>query len=184
VQHDQAPLRLHHLLLLMYDKHDAPPSDSIPDIFYKRLHPDVARPKKATKRSHCYDLFLSPAQPPVVLWPGRQVRVKTGLAFGIAEGWVGKAFPRSGNADKYRVRLGNCTGIIDGDYIGEVELLLEMSYSGIFSPLTITFGHDRAIAQLAFERSEEVNLVETDNLEQTERGAGGFGHTDETKNHG
>jgi dUTP pyrophosphatase len=164
----------------MYDEQTAPLPSSTPVVLFRRLHPTAVPPRKSTKLAHCYDLFLSPAVAPVFLWPGRQVRVKTGLALAIPSGWVGKVYPRSGNADKYRVHLGNGTGIIDADFRGELEVLLERSAYCSSSLGAVQMEHDKAIAQIAFERSENVSLIEVDSLEDTERGAGGFGHTDET----
>lgn len=105
--------------------------------------------------------------------PGEIAKVSTGIAIQIPNrGMGGFIFPRSGLSSKYGVSLANCVGVIDSDYTGEIFCPVINHGS---SDYTIKPG-DR-IAQLVFLPVINVRLEETDKLEDTERGSGGFGST-------
>lgn len=102
---------------------------------------------------------------------GRQA-VPTGLFVEIPEGYEAQVRPRSGLALNFGVTVLNSPGTVDADYRGEIKvILINLSQS----PFTIHNG-DR-IAQLIFAAVAQVQWVETDQLSQTLRGGGGFGHT-------
>lgn len=109
----------------------------------------------------------------VTIEPRQTVMVHTGICMEIPSGYYGALYPRSGLATKRGIRLANCVGVIDSDYRGEVIAAL---YNDSAAPQEIREG-DR-IAQLIispYARPDTLN--EVDNLSDTDRGAGGFGHT-------
>ena len=109
----------------------------------------------------------------VTIKPGQTVMVHTGICMEIPDGYYGALCPRSGLATKRGLRLANCVGVIDSDYRGEIIAAL---YNDSAAPQEIREG-DR-IAQLIispYARPDTLN--EVDDLSDTERGAGGFGHT-------
>jgi dUTP pyrophosphatase len=116
--------------------------------------------------------LASAADAPVELAPGGRVAVPTGLAFAIPHGFEGQVRPRSGLARKFGVTVANAPGTIDSDYRGEVQVLLVNLGA---EPYTVQPG-DR-IAQLVIAPVSIAELEETASLDETIRGAGGFGHT-------
>jgi dUTP pyrophosphatase len=116
--------------------------------------------------------LASAADEPVRLEPGGRVGVPTGLALEIPAGFEGQVRPRSGLALRFGVTIINAPGTIDSDYRGElVVLLVNLGRE----PHVINPG-DR-IAQLVIAPVTQVALAETEDLSDTVRGAGGFGHT-------
>ena len=116
--------------------------------------------------------LASAADAPIELAPGGRVAVPTGLAFAIPHGFEGQVRPRSGLARKFGVTVANAPGTIDSDYRGEVQVLLVNLGA---EPYTVQPG-DR-IAQLVIAPVSIAELEETASLDETVRGAGGFGHT-------
>ena len=112
------------------------------------------------------------ADAPLTLAPGARALVPTGLQMAIPAGFEGQVRPRSGLAAKHGVTVLNTPGTIDADYRGEVQVIL-VNLSD--APFTIARG-DR-IAQLIIAPVTRVAITETDNLDDTARGAGGFGST-------
>lgn len=109
----------------------------------------------------------------VTIEPGQTVMVHSGICMEIPDGYYGALFPRSGLATKRGLRLANCVGVIDSDYRGEIIAAL---YNDSVVPQEIREG-DR-IAQLIispYVRPDTLN--EVDDLTDTDRGVGGFGHT-------
>ncbi|CAB4122515.1 Dut dUTPase [uncultured Caudovirales phage] len=139
----------------------------------KKLHPEAIIPKYATDGAACFDLHaVNP--PDEMAMHGLPTVVPTGLSFEIPHGFVMLIFSRSGHGFKHDTRLANCVGVIDSDYRGEVMVKLTRDY-GNNTHLTIKEG-DR-IAQAMVLPIPVVELVEADELTETERGAGGFGST-------
>lgn len=108
----------------------------------------------------------------MVISPMQRVLVPTGLFIELPEGTEAQIRPRSGLAFKQGVTVLNSPGTIDADYRGEVKVLLINLGS---EPFTITDGE--RIAQMVVARHDKVNWQEVEDLAETERGAGGFGHT-------
>jgi len=104
--------------------------------------------------------------------PGTAVSIPTGIKIAVPPGYEAQVRPRSGLALKSRILVPNSPGTIDADYRGEVAVIL---FNGGTTPFDIRRG-DR-IAQLVVKPVPEVELVEVESLEETERGAGGFGST-------
>ncbi|HPF03995.1 MAG TPA: dUTP diphosphatase [Bacteroidales bacterium] len=109
---------------------------------------------------------------PLTLAPGARALVKTGLFIELPEGYEAQIRPRSGLAIKSGVTVLNSPGTIDADYRGEVCIILINLSSENF---VINDG-DR-ICQMIIARHERAEWISVDALEETERGAGGFGHT-------
>lgn len=113
-----------------------------------------------------------PENASVTLEPGKAEMIPTGLRIAIPEGFEGQIRPRSGLALKHGVGLPNSPGTIDADYRGDLNIIM-MNYSR--APFTIRRGE--RIAQIVFQRVEQMNWVEVETLPETARGEGGFGHT-------
>ena len=109
---------------------------------------------------------------PVQVAPGAVVAVPTGLAMAIPRGYEGQVRPRSGLAAKHAVTVVNAPGTLDADYRGPVMVLL-INHGR--EPFAISHG-DR-IAQLVIAPVSQAELAEVDALDDTARGAGGFGST-------
>jgi dUTP pyrophosphatase len=107
-----------------------------------------------------------------VLHPGERALVPTGLALEIPPGFEAQVRPRSGLALRHGIALVNSPGTIDADYRGEVGVILINLGSEPF-----TVGNGERIAQMVFARCERAEFLEVEELEETVRGAGGFGHT-------
>jgi dUTP pyrophosphatase len=141
-------------------------------LFVKRLSDsthDLPLPSYATEHSSGLDLRTSED---VVLVPGEYKLIPTGVAIEIPEGYEGQVRPRSGLALKYGIGCLNSPGTIDADYRGEVKVLLINHGKEV-----VNFSRGERIAQLIISRYERVEVELTDELQETSRGAGGFGHT-------
>ena len=110
----------------------------------------------------------------LTLEPGARALVPTGLAAAIPEGWEIQVRPRSGLALKHGLALPNAPGTIDADYRGEIGVILVNLGS---EPVRIE--HGMRIAQLVLARAPQASFVEVSGLDDTARGAGGFGSTGE-----
>lgn len=131
-----------------------------------------ALPAYETKNSAGMDLRAYLPDGPVTLQPMQRALIPTGLYIEIPEGYEGQVRPRSGLAFKHGITVLNTPGTIDADYRGELkQILINLSNE----PFVINNG-DR-IAQIVFARCEQAEMVEVEELSETERGAGGFGHT-------
>ncbi|HEX2559827.1 dUTP diphosphatase [Phenylobacterium sp.] len=109
---------------------------------------------------------------PIVLQPGERFPVPTGLAFALPPGFEGQVRPRSGLAARQGVTCLNTPGTVDADYRGEVKVILINLGQ---EPVTIRRG-DR-IAQLVIAPVVQAEWAEVETLDETARGAGGFGST-------
>jgi dUTP pyrophosphatase len=132
---------------------------------------DLEAPKVASAGSAGLDLRAA-VDEPRVLEPGERMLVPTGFSVEIPLGWEGQVRPRSGLALRHGITLPNSPGTIDSDYRGEVRVILANMGQ---EPFTIERG-DR-IAQLVVAAVAQVEVVEVDELEGTDRGVGGFGST-------
>lgn len=128
-------------------------------------------PAYATSLSAGMDLRAN-IEEPIELQPLQRVLVPTGLFMALPEGYEAQVRPRSGLAIKKGITVLNSPGTIDADYRGEVCVILVNLSS---EPFLITDGE--RIAQMVIARHEQVEWSEVEVLGDTERGAGGFGHT-------
>ena len=132
---------------------------------------DLPLPERATAHASGFDLRAA-VTGTVVVPAGGRVLVPTGVAIAVPRGYEAQIRPRSGLALKSGVTLLNSPGTIDADYRGEVGVIVVNHGTG---PVTIERG-DR-IAQMVIQTVPEVVLEAVDELPETDRGAGGFGHT-------
>lgn len=108
----------------------------------------------------------------LTLPPAAQVLVPTGLMLQLPEGFEAQVRPRSGLAARHGVTVLNAPGTIDSDYRGEIKVILINH-----GRAAVTIGHGDRIAQLVVAPVTRVSLVESETLDATARGAGGFGST-------
>lgn len=136
-----------------------------------KLRASARLPERATPGAAGLDLHAS-LEAPVVLSPGQRLRVPTGLAIALPSGHEGQVRPRSGLAAKHGVTVLNAPGTIDEDYRGEVQVLLVN-----LGEAAITIADGERIAQLVVAPVARVSLTLVDQLDDTTRGADGFGST-------
>ena len=130
-------------------------------------------PQYETEHSAGMDLRAAvPEEEPVVLHPGERTLIPTGLQIALPRGHEGQVRPRSGLAVRNGVTVLNSPGTIDADYRGEVKVILVNLGE---EPFEIRRGE--RIAQLIVARHERVTWSGANDLQETVRGAGGFGHT-------
>ena len=128
-------------------------------------------PAYATPLSAGMDLKANLLEP-VTIGPLERTMVPTGLFIALPEGYEAQIRPRSGLAAKYGVTVTNAPGTVDADYRGEIcVLLVNLSKE----PFTINPGE--RIAQMVIARHEKIEWEPVEELDATERGAGGFGST-------
>ena len=132
---------------------------------------EIHLPRYLTSRSSGMDLCAAISEE-VVLNPGERKLIPTGIAVSIPEGYEGQVRPRSGLALRNGVTLVNTPGTIDADYRGEIGVLLINLGS---QPFTVKQG-DR-IAQLVISPVCQAALEWAEELDDTPRSDGGFGHT-------
>jgi len=109
---------------------------------------------------------------PVVLKPMQRSLIPTGIFIELPQGHEAQVRPRSGLAAKYGISIVNAPGTIDADYRGEVKVILVNLSSEDF-----TINDGERIAQMVVAKHERVEWEQVEQLEETQRGAGGFGHT-------
>ena len=130
-----------------------------------------ALPAYATALSAGMDLRAN-LDEPIVLKPLQRCLVPTGLFLALPEGYEAQVRPRSGLALKKGVTVLNSPGTVDADYRGEVGVILIN-----LSAEDFVIDDGERIAQMVIARHEQVTWEEVEILSETERGAGGFGHT-------
>lgn len=109
---------------------------------------------------------------PVVIKPFKRAIIPTGLSFSIPKGYEVQIRPRSGLAAKNGVTVLNTPGTIDSDYRGEIKVILINLGDEDF-----TVNNGDRIAQMVVQKVEQASFEIVDNLDETERGSGGFGST-------
>ena len=132
---------------------------------------DLPLPSRATSGSAGFDLHAA-VSGELSIAPNERVLVPTGLAIAVPEGHEAQVRPRSGLALRHGIVLPNAPGTIDSDYRGEIQVIVLNTGT---RPFRIRRG-DR-IAQLVIAPVTRAEWREVEDLEETERGAGGFGHT-------
>lgn len=128
-------------------------------------------PTYATPESAGMDLRANITEP-IVLHPLERRIIPTGLYIALPPGYEAQVRPRSGLAFKHGITVLNSPGTIDSDYRGELGVLLVNLSNEDF---TVEAGE--RIAQMVIARHEQGEFVEVEELDDTERGAGGYGHT-------
>ena len=128
-------------------------------------------PEYATPQSAGLDLRAN-IDESIVLHPMERQLIGTGLYIALPHGYEAQVRPRSGLALKHGITVLNTPGTIDSDYRGEVKVLLVNLSS---EPFTINEGE--RIAQMVVAKHERAELTIVEELDETERGTGGYGHT-------
>lgn len=126
-------------------------------------------PKYQTSQSAGMDLHANLIEA-IILKPSERKLIPTGLFMELPEGYEAQVRPRSGLALKHGVTVLNSPGTIDADYRGEIQVLLINH-----SDLDFEINHGERIAQLVIAKHEQVIWIENESLNNTERGAGGYG---------
>lgn len=129
-------------------------------------------PTRGSAYAAGYDLYAA-IDKPIIIFPGDTVSVTTGLAMEIPEDYFGAIFARSGLATKRGLRPANCVGVVDADYRGEVIVAIHNDSDKIQQ-----IEPGERIAQMVFLPYRGMgNFEVVDELNDTARGAGGFGST-------
>jgi dUTP pyrophosphatase len=137
---------------------------------YALLAEDAHAPERAHDGDAGYDLRAAEA---ATIGPGERASVGTGIAVAIPDGHAGLVLPRSGLASRHGIALVNAPGLIDAGYRGEVRVLL----LNTDRDETFEVAPGDRIAQLLIVRHEAPELQEVESLDETARGAAGFGST-------
>jgi dUTP pyrophosphatase len=141
------------------------------NIKIKKVNPNAIIPTRGSDYSAGYDLYAC-INSPMIITPHETVKVGTGLAIELPDGYFGAIFARSGLATKNGLRPANCVGVCDSDYRGEYIVAL---HNDTDKPQIIN--SMERIAQLIIMPYLEVEFNEVDELDNTKRGNGGFGST-------
>ena len=128
-------------------------------------------PQYATPLSAGMDLRAN-IDAPITLRPLERCLIPTGLFIALPPGYEAQVRPRSGLALKKGITLLNTPGTIDADYRGEIMVLLIN-----FSQEDFVINDGERIAQMVLAKHEQCDFIEVEELDETERGAGGYGHT-------
>ena len=131
----------------------------------------VVLPKYETEGSAGLDVRAN-IKEPIVLKSLERVLIPTGLKVAIPEGYEIQVRPRSGLAIKHGITMLNSPGTVDSDYRGELKVIAVN-----LSNESYTIEPNERIAQLVLNKVEQIDFVEVAELDETERGEGGFGHT-------
>ncbi len=141
------------------------------NVAIKRLQEDAILPSRGSDQAAGYDLYAKNSEP-LAIAPHTTAMVGTGVAMAIPEGYFGGIFARSGLASKQSLRPANCVGVVDADYRGEIIVALHND-----SDEERTIAPKERIAQMVILPFLSVEFTETQDLDETSRGAGGFGST-------
>lgn len=128
-------------------------------------------PQYSTEFSAGLDLRAN-IDKPVLLKPLERALIKTGLFIELPAGYEAQIRPRSGLALKHGISIVNTPGTIDSDYRGEIGVILVN-----LSNLEFKVNDGERICQMVINKHETINWEEVNDLEESSRGAGGFGHT-------
>jgi dUTP pyrophosphatase len=137
---------------------------------FKKLHPAAKLPTRGSQHAAGLDLH---SIEDITITAGKRAVVKTGLSVAIPLGFYGRVAPRSGLAVDYGIDV--LAGVIDADYRGEIICILINH-----GELSVHIEAGRRVAQLVIESIITPQPAWADNLDETERGSGGFGSSDET----
>ncbi len=135
------------------------------------LSEGAKKPQKMSNSSSGYDLFTSNRET-IRIKPGEILLVPTGIAISLESGYEAQVRPRSGLAMRHGIGILNSPGTIDSDYRGEIKIILFN-----FGKAEFIIESGMRIAQLVIARYENVEFKEVEELDTTDRGTGGFGHT-------
>lgn len=142
------------------------------EIKVKKLRETATLPTKAHKDDACYDLYCNfgPEYKYYVIYPHEVVKVPTGIAMKLPEGYWAAIYARSGLATKSHLRPANCVPVIDNGYLGEwlIPLFNDSNEEQVIE-------NGERIAQFCLHKMYDTELIEVEDLGETERGVTGFG---------
>ncbi|MCD8094721.1 MAG: dUTP diphosphatase [Ruminococcus sp.] len=143
------------------------------DLRVKRLRESAQLPKRMTADSAGFDLFAC-VDEPITIAKGQTEKIPTGICVSLdaESGYVLLIYARSSLAAKHGIAPANCVGVVDLDYRGEIFIPLHNSSSFDF-----TVNDGERVAQLVVTPIVTPEIVEADELDETQRGSGGFGST-------
>lgn len=139
---------------------------------FKRLTPQATLPVKGTPGSACVDLCVAWVEEDTLGWT-----VHTDLAVQLPPGYGMLIYPRSGLSTKWGLTLRNTVGVIDSDYRGEIILKFGKGHRDFALEVRSQMAEGVRIAQAMIIQVPDTEVVEAKALDETERGAGGFGST-------
>lgn len=139
------------------------------EVKIKKLYEDTTLPTRGSNYAAGYDLY---AHEGATIKPHTTVKIGTGIAIQPPKDCFGAVFARSGLSTKQGLRPANCVGVCDYDYTGEYIVALHND-----SEETRVIKQNERIAQVVFIPYMNVELIEVESLEETERGSNGFGST-------
>lgn len=142
------------------------------EIKIKKLKENAIIPSRGSLFAAGYDLYACLDGESVTIEPHKSAKIGTGIAAALPAGYFGAIFARSGLATKQNLRPANCVGVVDADYRGEFIVCLHND-----SDEVRIINNGERIAQLVLMPFMEMDFIETDTLDETERGVGGFGST-------
>lgn len=141
------------------------------NINIKKLSDKATIPTRGSEQAAGYDLYAANSEM-ITIAPHETVKIPTDLAIEIPDGYFGGVFARSGLATKQGLRPGNCVGVVDSDYRGNVSVALHNDTN-----LPRVIDVKERIAQLVILPYLNVEFNEVDELNETKRGENGFGST-------
>ena len=142
------------------------------EIKYIKTREDAIEPTRGSAAAAGYDMYVPSSEAEIAIPAHTTMKIDTGIAVALPDGTFGAIFARSGLATKQGLRPANCVGVVDSDYRGTIGIALHNDTD----EEKIIKGGDR-IAQLVVIPYLPITLVESDFLNITERGEGGFGST-------
>ena len=142
------------------------------EVKIKKINNKAITPTRSSTQAAGYDIYACLDKDKIAINPHESIKINTGLALEIPDGYFGGIFARSGLATKENLRPSNCVGVIDSDYRGEILV-------SIFNDSTEKriISNNQRIAQLVIMPYLEVSFNEVDNLSDTIRSNKGFGST-------
>lgn len=141
-------------------------------VFIKRLHAfDLPLPQYMSEAAAGVDLYAAITED-VTITPGKWALIPTGIAISMPSDCEAQIRPRSGLALRHGITLLNSPGTIDADYRGEIQLIVIN-----LGDKEYILKRGERIAQMVFTRILQPQFIEVEDLDETQRGTGGFGHT-------
>lgn len=140
----------------------------------KRLNDKASLPTRGSDKAAAYDVYacILTEEGEVKIKPHTTVKIGTGLSMAPPEGFFVGVYARSGLSSKEGLRPANCVGVCDEDYRGEYIVAVHNDFDE-----EKTIKHGDRIAQVILQQRFDMDFEEVDELDETERGAGGFGST-------
>ena len=141
------------------------------EIKIKKINNEAKIPTRGSDKAAGYDLYAC-LNKPITIPAHETIKIGTGIAMNLPDGYFGAIFARSGLATKQGLRPANCVGVCDCDYTGEyiVAVHNDSNEAQLVMP-------GERIAQLILMQHSVMEFIEVDELNETKRGEGGFGST-------